>query len=118
MNVENKIKYIKEQIQSKNINHTYIKNFLDIHDINYNLNNNGIYFNLSKINHVHIEILYKLIKNINIDTIRNKEGIEKINVINNNLINNNLLEKKNNFKKFNKNLTNEEEILLTRSLII
>jgi hypothetical protein len=121
MNIDSKLKYIKEQIQSKNIDHTYIKNFLDTYNINYSLNKNGIYFNLSKINKEYIDILYKLIENINIDTIKNKQDIEKINKFNNEIItnNNNTHDiQKNTFKIFNKKLTNEEEILLKSSLII
>ena len=122
MNIDSKLKYIKEQIQSKNINHTYIKNFLDTYSINYSLNKNGIYFNLSKINKEYIEVLYKLIENINIDTIKNKQDIEKINKFNNEIIinNNNNINNipKNTFKTFNKKLTKEEEILLKSSLII
>ena len=121
MNIDTKLKYIKEQIQSKNINHTYIKNFLDTYSINYSLNKNGIYFNLSKIDKEYIEILYKLIENINIDTIKNKQNIEKIKKFNNEIITNNNNKNnipKNTFKTFDKKLTNEEEILLKSSLII
>jgi len=56
-----KIKYIYDEIQNNNVDNDYIIKYIHLKNIKYTENNNGIFINLSKIDDIHIDILYKYI---------------------------------------------------------
>ena len=61
MDQEEKIKYIYDEIQNNNVDNDYIIKYIHLKNIKYTENNNGIFINLSKIDDIHIDILYKYI---------------------------------------------------------
>jgi len=60
-----KILFIRDNIKNNNISHQYILYFINIHDIKYSENKNGIFINLSKLDTSVIDKLYEYIVNYN-----------------------------------------------------
>jgi len=76
-----KIYFIRNSIKNNTISHGYITNFINIHNINYSENKNGMFINLSKLDISIIDKLYEYIVNYtDIDNNDNSIEFYKINV--------------------------------------
>jgi hypothetical protein len=117
MEHEKMISYIEQQIRNKQIDHIYIKNFLDTYNLKYIENGNGVYFNISKIKSNYIQILYNLLININKEsknTYKTKQEIKKICETYNQ--NTNKQRNETIYKKINIKFTDTELLIINSSL--
>ena len=88
MNNENKLQYIYNSINKQKINNDIIYKFIIDNNLNYSENNNGFFFNLSKLDSVYIDELFTIVNNNHYENI----SIDKNNIknINNNINDNNI----------------------------
>lgn len=80
MNNENKLQYIYNSINKQKINNDIIYKFIIDNNLNYSENNNGFFFNLSKLDSVYVDELFTIVNNNHYEnTSIDKNNIKNIN---------------------------------------
>jgi len=79
INKDIKIKYIYDKVTNHSINSEYIKSFIDLYEIKFTENMNGIFINLSILDETIIDKFYIYIKD-NLNNGINKERFENIKI--------------------------------------